>query len=63
MIRIYERLFEEYIDLFPCVALIGSRQCGKTTMLKTLPGDWKTFDLEKQSDFQSITQDPDLFFA
>lgn len=62
MIRIYEKLFEEYIGLFPCVALIGSRQCGKTTMLKTLPGDWKTFDLEKQSDFQSITQDPDLFF-
>jgi uncharacterized protein len=62
MIRIYERLFKEYIAFFPCVALIGSRQCGKTTLLQTLPGDWKVFDLEKQSDFQSLSQDPDLFF-
>ncbi len=62
MIRIYEGLFEEYISFFPCVALIGSRQCGKTTLLQTLPGDWKVFDLEKQSDFQSLSQDPDLFF-
>jgi len=62
MLRIYERLFKEYIAFFPCVALIGSRQCGKTTLLQTLPGNWKVFDLEKQSDFQSLSQDPDLFF-
>jgi uncharacterized protein len=62
MKRIYEKLFKEYIDFFPCVALIGSRQCGKTTLLKTLPRDWKVFDLEKQTDFQSLAQDPDLFF-
>lgn len=62
MIRHYERLLKEYISFFPCVALIGSRQCGKTTLLKTLPKEWRIFDLEKQSDFQNLVQDPDLFF-
>ena len=62
MIRKYERLLKEYLGFFPCVALIGSRQCGKTTLLQTLPKDWRVFDLEKQSDFQRLSQDPDLFF-
>lgn len=62
MFRQYEKLLKEYLSFFPCVALIGSRQCGKTTLLQTLPKDWKVFDLEKQSDFQSLSQDPDLFF-
>ncbi len=62
MIRQYEKLLKEYLAFFPCVALIGSRQCGKTTLLQTLPKGWKVFDLEKQSDFQSLSQDPDLFF-
>ena len=30
--------------------------------LQTLPRDWRAFDLEKQSDFQSLVQDPDLLF-
>ena len=62
MIRKYEKLMKEYLDFFPCVALIGSRQCGKTTLLQTLPKEWKVFDLEMQSDFQSLSRDPDLFF-
>ena len=62
MIRQYERLLKEYLAFFPCAALIGPRQCGKTTLLQTLPKDWKVIDLEKQSDFQSLAQDPDLFF-
>jgi predicted AAA+ superfamily ATPase len=62
MLRKYERLLKEYLAFFPCVALLGSRQCGKTTLLQTLPKDWKVFDLEKQSDFQSLALDPDLFF-
>ncbi len=62
MNRHYEKLLKEYLAFFPCVALIGPRQCGKTTLLQTLPGDWRVYDLEKQSDFQSLSQDPDLFF-
>jgi predicted AAA+ superfamily ATPase len=62
MRRKYEKLLKEYISFFPCAALIGSRQCGKTTLLKTLSNDWHIYDLEKQSDFQNLIRDPDLFF-
>jgi predicted AAA+ superfamily ATPase len=62
MKRAYEKLLEEYLGFFPCVAIIGPRQCGKTTFLECLPRGWKIFDLEKQSDFQIISQDIDLFF-
>lgn len=61
MKRNYFKLLHELLDLFPCVAIIGVRQCGKTTLLKALSGDWKFFDLEKGSDYQIISQDPDLF--
>lgn len=45
----------------PRVVVIGPRQCGKTTLLKSLPKDWRIFDLERQSDREIIERDPDLF--
>ncbi len=62
MKRAYEILVKEYLEFFPCVALLGPRQCGKTTLLESFMPEWKIIDLEKQSDFQIISQDPDLFF-
>jgi predicted AAA+ superfamily ATPase len=62
MKRSYENLLKEYLQYFSCVAIIGPRQCGKTTLLGQLPKEWKIYDLEKQSDFQVISQDTDLFF-
>jgi len=61
MKRLYEAVLHEYLETFPCVALVGARQCGKTTLLKTLSSDWHQFDLEKGSDFAVIADDPDLF--
>ena len=61
MKRSYEKLLNEYLTYFPCVAVIGPRQCGKTTLLECLSEQWKVYDLERQSDFQLISQDPDLF--
>jgi len=61
MERHYQSLLQELLTLFPCVALIGVRQCGKTTLLRTLPPSWQQFDLEKASDYQQIATDPDLF--
>ncbi len=61
MKRHYLSLLNELVGLFPCVALLGVRQCGKTTLLNMLPKSWKIFDLEINSDFQLISQDPDLF--
>ncbi|MBI5526184.1 MAG: ATP-binding protein [Deltaproteobacteria bacterium] len=62
MKRAYSELLAKYLKYFPCVALIGVRQGGKTTFLKELPPGWKVFDLEKQSDFQTVSADPDVFF-
>jgi uncharacterized protein len=61
MKRAYESLLREYLRVFPCVALIGPRQCGKTWLLHTLPKTWRIWDLERQSDRQVIENDPDLF--
>ncbi|MFZ3084540.1 ATP-binding protein [Rhodoferax ferrireducens] len=46
---------------FPCVVLTGVRQCGKTTLLGTLPGTWQHFDMENSADRQQLLADPDLF--
>ncbi len=54
--------FNECLALFPCVAVIGVRQCGKTTLLNMLGKEWRRYDLEKGNDFELISQDPDLFF-
>ena len=34
------------VEIFPAVAIIGPRQCGKSTLVKSLTGDWKYYDLE-----------------
>lgn len=61
MRRAYESLFREYLRVFPIVAIVGPRQCGKTTLLGTLPQAWKRFDLERASDLQLVARDPELF--
>ena len=45
MKRAFENLLKSYLEMFPCVARVGVRQCGKTTLLGTLPAGWKRFDL------------------
>ncbi|MDP2370816.1 ATP-binding protein [Rhodoferax sp.] len=46
---------------FPCVVLTGVRQCGKTTLLGSLAGDWQRFDMENAADRAQVLADPDLF--
>lgn len=46
---------------FPIVGIIGSRQCGKTTLCTQIMGDWKRYDLERENDYQIIGRDPDFF--
>lgn len=50
------------IENFPIVAIIGSRQSGKTTLSKQLKPKWSYFDLENPRDFDRISHDPLLFF-
>lgn len=61
MKRAYESLLKSYLAIFPCVALIGVRQCGKTTLLDILPESWKHFDLERRADLELVSRDPDMF--
>jgi predicted AAA+ superfamily ATPase len=63
MKRRAQALLEEYLTLFPCVAIVGPRQCGKTTLLASLDEAWRVFDLERGSDFQAVSDDPDLFLS
>ena len=62
MKRACEDLLRSYLKTFPCVAVIGVRQCGKTTLLKSLPRGWKHFDLERRADHDVVSRDPDAFF-
>jgi hypothetical protein len=62
MKRAYAGLLRAYLKTFPCVALLGVRQCGKTTLLETLPANWKHVDLERRADHAVISRDPDAFF-
>lgn len=53
----------QLLAMFPAVAIIGPRQCGKSTLAKKLINDsWKYYDLESPDDYQLITSDPVSFF-
>ncbi len=52
---------EKLLALFPCVAIIGARQIGKTTIAKQLGRGWHYVDLEKPSDLHMIHQDGELY--
>lgn len=62
-----KRLLAEKINrllaMFPAVAVIGPRQCGKSTLVRQLRPGWKYYDLESPDDYQLITTDPVAFFA
>ncbi len=60
--RVLAEKIEALLQMFPAVAIIGSRQCGKSTLVQTLLPDWKYYDLERPDDFQLISNDPLGFF-
>jgi uncharacterized protein len=51
------------LEMFPVVAVIGPRQCGKSTLVRSLRPDWKYYDLESPDDYQLISSDPVAFFS
>ncbi len=55
-------LLQSLLCQFPCVVVLGARQCGKTTLIGQLPGQWQHFDMENRADRGQIVADPDLFF-
>ncbi|MEA2110146.1 MAG: ATP-binding protein [Pseudomonadota bacterium] len=51
------------LEMFPIVAIVGARQCGKTTLAMQLRPEWKYYDLESPGDYQLLSEDPAAFFA
>lgn len=49
------------LQRFPIVALLGPRQCGKSTLLKELVGAERVYDLEYLPHLDSIARDANFF--
>ena len=59
-----EKTVLQYLGIFPSVAILGPRQCGKSTLVKMLAGRFSRFiylDLQDYQDLNRIS-DPNLFF-
>jgi len=61
--RLIATKLNRLLEMFPVVAVIGPRQCGKSTLVRNLRPDWKYYDLESPDDYQLISSDPVAFFA
>lgn len=58
---VYRKL-DKLLGIFPCLVIIGPRQCGKTYLSKQLRGDWEYVDLENPQTFDRIHDDLNFFF-
>lgn len=55
---------KKYLTIFPAIAILGPRQCGKSTLIKRLNQNFKEIlylDLQKASDLNKLSE-PELFF-
>jgi predicted AAA+ superfamily ATPase len=60
--RNLQKRIEQLSANFPIIVILGVRQCGKSTLAKTLGRDWKYYDLENLNHLERISNDPVLFF-
>ncbi len=61
--RVLAEKINRLLAMFAVVAIIGPRQCGKSTLVRGLRHDWKYYDLESPDDYQLISSDPVAFFT
>ena len=61
--RSCEKSISYLLRNFPCVAVIGSRQVGKSTLLKKMKPSAPFFDLELRESYNRINSDPDFFLS
>ena len=55
---------KKYLNIFPAVAILGPRQCGKSTLIKSLDKNFDNIiylDLQRESDLNQLL-DPEFFF-
>jgi uncharacterized protein len=63
--RELENKIKEYKNIFPVIAIIGPRQCGKSSLVRYIHNsipDSVFLDLENDQDLNKISHDPALFF-
>lgn len=57
-------LIGHYLEVFPAIAILGPRQCGKSTLVKQLAKNWPEsiyLDLQNDNDLNKLSE-PHLFF-
>jgi uncharacterized protein len=59
--RLIKKELTKRLSTYPAVAIVGSRQCGKTTLAKSMGGAY--FDLERESDRVRLENDWDRHMA
>lgn len=62
--RTIEKKVNQYLSVFPVVAILGPRQCGKSTLVKNLAKNWSNsiyLDLQNDGDLNKLSE-PLLFF-
>lgn len=62
--RNIEKTVLQYLSIFPAVAILGPRQCGKSTLVKKLAQSWNNslfLDLQNEDDLNKLSV-PSLFF-
>jgi len=58
---VHEKI-DRLLAIFPCVVILGPRQCGKTHLSKVIRPDWRYFDLENPQTHDRIHDDLNFFF-
>lgn len=58
--RDLSRTIQYLLANFPVVAVLGARQVGKSTLLRNTLPEAAYFDLEREADFQRVSDDPAL---
>ena len=64
IVRSKQTLVKEYLNVFPAVAILGSRQCGKSTLIKMMTKQMPKMlylDLQNREDLAKLSE-PSLFF-
>jgi predicted AAA+ superfamily ATPase len=62
--RKVESTIRDYLKIFPVVAVLGPRQCGKSSLVKKLAENWYDsvyLDLQNDADLSKLNQ-PAYFF-
>ena len=60
--RNIEARIRQLLDHLPIIVILGARQCGKSTLAKSVGTHWKYYDLENPAHYELISNDPVLFF-